>query len=132
MAAGVVNHMIIAGANTGIQLTLGTVNTATNTAQTVSFPTPQGTFNPKGTVITIANLATETIELKLSQDNGTSYSAAYTPLVYSTMLQNSTAALANGTYYIPPEHTFDKLKFTKSASTDRVFIAAASVLMPNL
>lgn len=132
MSGSVVNHAIYAGANTGLQLTLGTVNTATNTAQTIDFPTPQGTFNPKGTIITIANLATETIELKLSADHGTSYSAAYTPFVYSTMLLNSTAALANGTYYIPPEHSFDRLKFTKSASTDRVFIAAAQVAMPNL
>lgn len=130
MPLGIVNGAIFGGPNSGVTMTHHCVKISANTANTFSFPIPASSQPARATSIIINGLATETFELLLSQDNGTSYSAAIIPYVTSTGLLNSTALLADGIYFLPKEWVFDTIKLTKSAGTDVAAVSIAKVDFP--
>lgn len=108
---------------------LVTINTTAGSAQVVPLPAPAGTA-VLGIRIDVANLSTETLNVKMTTD-GTNYSEQLPLQVLSSGALQATTALGNGSYVLPNSAQPIGIQFTKSAAVDRVFIAVSWITVPN-
>lgn len=97
----------------------GTVTATTN---------PVGTFynldGCQGVLVTVTGLTGETVGLKVSTD-GATFSAATTPINVTTNATVGSAALTNGTYWIP--WSTAAIQISKSATTESATITILAV-----
>ena len=108
---------------------LTTLNFTASSAQTVALPAPAGTA-VLGIRIDVLNLATETLNVKVTTD-GTNYSEQLPLQVLSSGALQATTALGNGSYVVPNLSQPIGIQFTKSAAVDRAFVAVSWITVPN-
>lgn len=110
-------------------LSLTTLNATAAAVGTVSLPHRAGSQNLR-TLFHIKNLSSETVTITGATDN-TNFSSALTVIDTATGANVTSTNLGNGTYEVPSWFSFSQYKFTKSATTDRVFVAFAAITFPN-